>query len=105
MKLNTIRPKRRRPIKPGDQLSLRCWKGRPYHSEQGRLGEAVCTSVEYCVIGENCAFFDGYTHLGRELLDPFAKADGFKDWDDMQQWFHESHSLPFEGVLIKWTLL
>lgn len=35
-------------------------------------------------------------------LDNEAKADGFKDWNAMRDWFSKTHGLPFEGYLIKW---
>lgn len=34
--------------------------------------------------------------------DWFAKSDGFKNWQDMRDWFGDTHSLPFIGVLIAW---
>lgn len=35
-------------------------------------------------------------------LDAFARADGFKDWSELRDWFDRTHGLPFEGVLIRW---
>jgi len=34
--------------------------------------------------------------------DAFARADGFKDEEDMQEWFQSTHGLPFKGDLVKW---
>lgn len=31
-----------------------------------------------------------------------AKADGFKDWAELLQWFKKMHGLPFKGKLIGW---
>lgn len=41
---------------------------------------------------------------GQEVLSPdaFARADGFKDFDAMLDWFGKTHGLPFVGVLIRW---
>ena len=36
-------------------------------------------------------------------LTDMARADGFSCWEEMRDWFEQTHGLPFEGLLIKWT--
>jgi hypothetical protein len=37
-------------------------------------------------------------------LDRFAQDDGFADWQEMREWFTDTHGLPFQGVLIRWLV-
>lgn len=103
-KCQTIRPKAR--CQPGDDLSLRKWKDKPYRSLQLPLRETVrCTAVQPVRI-----FASPWGELGVIVgeknitdLDAFAKADGFRDANDMRAWFEATHDLPFDGELIKWS--
>ena len=90
-KRQTIRPPRKRPIRAGDQLSLREWTGAPYRSKQRTLGFGVCMSVEPVEIGLD--FAD----------DEESRRDGFADAADMRQWFEATHGLPFHGLRISWA--
>lgn len=92
-KLQTIRPPRQRPIKPGDTLSLRAWTGLPYGSRQRELARGVCVSADQIVIGPD--FRD----------DAEALRDGFADAQAMRDWFEAAHGLPFCGIRITWTPL
>ena len=38
------------------------------------------------------------------VLNQFAKADGFKNWAALYEWFAATHGLPFEGWVIDWLL-
>lgn len=105
-KKQTIRASAR--CKPGDELSLRKWKGKPYRSLQLPLREAVrCTAVKSVQIGLS---HDGSRihitlddlPLPRHVVDTFALADGFRDADDMRAWFEATHDLPFIGEMIQW---
>ena len=103
-KRQTIRPRRRHPIKAGDLLHLftgmrtkRC----------KRLPSAQCRWATPIRI-EEWGFMVN-TLIGTEeqwkepmLLNWFAVRDGFRDWAEMRQWFKKIHGLPFEGVLIAW---
>lgn len=88
---------------PGDLLSLRAWLGRPRASKQRLLRpECPCVAVQTITItragiriGKGVARF-------KPDEDAIAKADGFKDGDDMLAWFRETHGLPFQGILIQW---
>ena len=97
--LQTIRPPRKRPIHPGDELSLRRWTGKPYRSKQEVLREAVCSEVMGIEISK---LFVTYSVPGPGL-DALAHADGFRDWPEMREWFRKTHGLPFVGVLIRWA--
>ncbi len=91
-KIQTIRKKAR--CKPGDDLSLRRWTGKPYRSKQETLRNAVCAGVEAVRVTE------GPTSKDKEL---FAQADGFESLAEMQDWFRKTHGLPFEGEKIVWV--
>lgn len=106
-KRQTIRPRRRNPLKPGDAISLRRWTGKPYRSKQEELGTGIVEAVEAVeirlgsplpiVVKPPSPEFDYFP-----CPDKFARADGFEDWNDMRQWFLETHGLPFHGSLIRW---
>jgi hypothetical protein len=107
-KRQTIRGPRKRPIKPGDPLSLRGWSGSPYRSPQTVLRDVVCTSVEPIAIGLDDTLSPSIDVAGIEVPparhDEFARADGFAafadfeaHWSSKRSWFGV-----FEGVLIRW---
>lgn len=97
-KTQTVRPAPSRMPKAGDKLSLRTWTGKPYRSKQRVLREAVVERVAHCEITETSVILNSYA----EPCDDFARADGFRDFFDMQNWFRETHGLPFEGIAIFW---
>lgn len=113
-KRTTIRPKRKRPTKVGDWLSLRRWSGKPYRSKQEVLltdGSCVVQCKEAHEIemfdqmrGDVMVFIikvDGKS-LNKYQSNEVATADGFVDWYDMAYWFRREHGLPFKGDLVKW---
>lgn len=66
-----------------------------------KLGEAVCKGTTEIFIDEHNVTSPCGTRpfiLG----DDFAKRDGFKDKQDMIDWFRKTHGLPFKGTLIVW---
>jgi len=75
-KTQTCRQPRKRPIKQGDKLKL-YWKQRVPKSKKPihLIGVAVCVKVERLKYLE---FFDD---------DKFARRDGFRDADEMHDWF------------------
>lgn len=93
-KRQTIRKAAR--CKPGDELSLRRWTGKPYRSNQEIIRVETCKSVEPVIIREGMSV--------EELiaLDRVATADGFGDALAMLAWFEKTHGLPFEGEIVKW---
>lgn len=108
-KTRTVRPTPKRMPRLGDLISLRCWTGKPYRSKQRVLREAVITAFGRIHITQF-----GISHVGPILRDSlntpatyqyyneFARADGFKDFDEMRDWFEREHSLPFSGIMIFW---
>lgn len=112
-KLQTIRPRRVRAVLTGDVIDAREWIGKPYRSKQRKLCVGTGIGTEGVIIHRNGVeispgtlrcFYMGAGTKRRDLLDTFARADGFSGWDAMRDWFNETHGLPFEGVLIKWKL-
>lgn len=91
-KKQTIRRKSR--CKPGDELSLRKWSGKPYRSKQETICNSVCTRVQEVRIYEGPA---------TETSEILARADGFSSHAEMQAWFKNTHGLPFEGQQIEWA--
>ena len=97
-KRQTIRKTAR--CKPGDILSLRRWKGKPYRSKQEILREAVCSAVTPVEINSFGADIIGDVFI--HCPDTLARSDGFIGWPEMRDWFQETHGLPFNGFVIEW---
>ena len=94
-KKQTIRKKAR--CKPGDELSLRKWTGKPYRSKQETLLNTKCKEVGAIRIE------DGPAPAGvLMIVEGWAHADGFSSFIEMQEWFRKTHGLPFEGEVITW---
>lgn len=109
-KRQTIRPPRKRPISPGDVLSLREWEGSPYRSPQRILRHALCSAVEPIRLD---GMVESYAPLRVDLAggrlwpseaEAFARADGFPTAGDMARWWRKFHALPFEGEVIRWEV-
>lgn len=103
LKLQTVRPGPKRMPRPGDVIDCRMWEGKAYRSKQVRLCEGMITEVLPVRIEE-----DGLK-AGPWLLWPgseeacgFARLDGFRNYEEMREWFAAEHGLPFEGVVICW---
>lgn len=99
-KPHTVRPVRRRPLKVGQQLSLRVWTGKPYRSKQREFAKAKVIRCESFILGLFDNMIINHVWFTRLAQDQFAWADGFKDADDMRIWFGKTHSLPFVGTVI-----
>jgi hypothetical protein len=39
----------------------------------------------------------------REQIERLASDDGFSSADDMAEWFIDTHGLPWDGFLIRWS--
>jgi len=102
VKCQTVRPLPARMPKAGDFISLRVWKNKPYRSPQVVLKEATITEVKTVEIGFNHIAVDQF-HLTPAQQDAFAKSDGFQTSGELMSWFHRTHGLPFNGVVIKWA--
>ena len=103
MKLQTVRPTPKRRPAAGDTISLRCWTDKPYRSKQRILREAEISEVMDVAIYAD-SLHVGYRRLSAEQRDAFAKADGFGSFAELVEWFRETHGLPFEGILIAWSI-
>ena len=108
-KCQTIRSWPARVPKVGDIIDCREWSGKPYRSKQISLIERPLVGVKRVRIEHDRAWDvlnEGGVYWSRiSELDPFAKADGFRDWDDLIEWFTANHALPFEGILFEGILL
>lgn len=99
VKSQTVRTKRKRPIKRGDRLYL--YTG--MRTKQCRkLGEAKCWGVfPVSIYPSGETFINNRQLFGAELSD-FFKRDGFGSSRAGMNWFKEAHGLPFHGELIVW---
>ncbi|MFD3162829.1 hypothetical protein [Herpetosiphon sp. NSE202] len=97
----TIRPKRKHPTKPGDQLKL--YTG--MRTKRCRLlREATCTSVQSVRISANGIELDGAKMTAADEL-ALAQADGFTNVAEMLSFFSAVYDgLPIENMeLIRWS--
>jgi hypothetical protein len=98
-KCQTIRPDgKRRHARKGDAVQL--YTGQRT-ADCRKLGDGVCTMSTYCAIREDTVTLGNHPSIP---VDEFARADGFKDYEDMKAWFREMYGLPFIGRLVKWQL-
>ena len=70
-----------------------------------KLGEVICKEVSEIEISDQMIFLKTDLIQGPLLTwqaRALAQADGFDDLEDMQNWFKQTHDLPFKGKLIKW---
>lgn len=81
--------------KPGDDLSLRKWTGKPYRSKQAVLMDTKCQSVSPIFVDEAPSPQD-------QLTPEIARGDGFSSVEEMREFFRSVHGLPFHGDLIAW---
>lgn len=113
-KKQTIRRVPKRMPRPGDILDAREWTGSPYRSPQRKLGEFSITDVCPCHLAEYGICMKPPNGSMLQVLsvpimtfewvdaDRFAKDDGFVNWEEMRDWFGETHGFPFEGIVIYW---
>ena len=76
--------------------------GKRRHAQPGEMVQlytGVCTASDGCEIREDAVLVGD---IAPRDLDGFARADGFRDFDHMKQWFRDTHGLPFTGRLIAW---
>jgi len=96
-KRQTIRSDgKRRHAQPGEMVQL--YTGMRTKACR-QLGTGVCTASDGCEIREDAVLVGD---IAPRDLDGFARADGFRDFDHMKQWFRDTHGLPFTGRLIAW---
>jgi hypothetical protein len=111
VKTQTIRAFRKYPVRVFEQLYLYTALRTRYAQ---KLGEAQCIGTKTITIKKNCFILnDGMLKLKLTFKDPrqlnqFAKDDGFTSWEDLQQFWIDSHGpkcFPFTGTIIYWNLL
>lgn len=104
-KLQTCRGVRKRPVRPGDLLSLRGWTARPYGSPQFVLRESPCLSVEPIAIRtgrKRVAIEVAGVRLDDEEVWRFVRADGFRDAEDFRRYRLANYPPSSSGILIRW---
>lgn len=106
-KRQTIRTPRKRNARPGDRLQL--YTGA--RMSPVKLGEADCLDAGSILLHldhdrVSIAWAQaGTAHILTGIgLDAFAVEDGFGDWDDLKDFWRETHdpSGPFEGHIQQW---
>lgn len=99
-KRQTIRAKRRdgRNPHPGETLYL--YTGLRTKGCR-KIGEVTCLGVQEITIDPTDINLSGtwLNIAGREAM---ARADGFKDFAEMRDFFDREHGIPFSGLLIQW---
>jgi hypothetical protein len=98
-KIHTIRPPRKRPLKPNEELSFRVWTGKPYRSPQREFYRTRHKFTFPVRIGKTVRRTDYDQLLSKKSV---ARDDGFLNWAEMSEWFEKHHGLPFDGDLIHW---
>lgn len=99
-KHQTIRVLRKDGRKPKVGEALYLYTGMRTKNCQ-KLKEVICKSVTRIVISR------GYLRLNEVFLHSFEKlqiafADGFETYQEFQNFFEETHGLPFHGIIISW---
>lgn len=110
-KTQTIRSPRRRDARPGDALQL--YTGPRFQPR--KIGEARCTAAGAITLNLNTGQVFITWGAGSALrgvsifrhgsdLDAFAVRDGFEDWDDLRQFWRETHDAErqFQGRIAVW---
>jgi hypothetical protein len=98
-KRHTFRPTCR--CKPGDVMSLRRWRGKPFRSKQRELNLGVCISVLSLTIDWTGAVLGGNVLTVPEC-NRLARADGFHDYEDMLNYFDDRNGIPMSGWFYEW---
>lgn len=128
-KKQTMRDLRKRPFRPGDDLQM-------YHGlrtkQCQKLGDSVCTVTKEIVVRSmestvnkgswpmwKSSIYTNHNYLNDNnlnlklcLYDAFARADGFRDFNNMCDWIFKTHpkcrhdegkGFTWEPQLIKWN--
>jgi hypothetical protein len=104
VKRQTIRARRKYPIREGEDLAL--YTGLRTKSSE-LLRKARCLyardiSMDVDIDGRPEIIIAGYGPLSYEEKKDLAMKDGFSSIDRMLVYFRGMYGLPFEGQLIKW---
>jgi len=96
-KCQTIRREAR--CKPGDTLQL--YTGLRTKKARKIIPDVVCIDTDYCAIRKDCITFGNADK--HPSADEFARADGFRDYKEMYEWFCQKYeTVSFIGKVIKW---
>lgn len=107
-KRQTIRRSRKRPWRLGDRVYLYTGMRTPACK---RLGCGVVTLLLDVRIERN-KFSWRFANQKAAGLNfrlsvtgrrDIARADGFRDYAELAEWFHRRYGLPFTGILIRWA--
>lgn len=94
----------KRHVLPGRLIQL--YTGMRTKACERIIADVVCVDVLPIHITMWDAYIDRITigNVPRDVvdLDAFARADGFRNLDDMSAFFREMHRDGFKGALIKW---
>jgi hypothetical protein len=102
MKRQTIRQKRRKPIKVRDRLYLFTGQRTKFCR---KLGEGYCLSVQDILFEIDNLYVNIYVdNVKLSMIESFelARADGFESVPDFVNFFYKNYGFPFNGDLIKW---
>lgn len=99
-KHQTVRSMPKRMPTLGEQFEAREWIGKPYRSKQRVLKQSIIKALALVEISQGGAISVGGERLMNWVAEDFARQDGFKDYSEMLEWFHDTHCLPFEGIVI-----
>lgn len=111
-KIHTIRPETNK-WKIGDQISMRYWTGKPYHSKQEIFCEKfeVVELIPICIVGiwsgnsqtpnDPINFIKEAKDLySKKEMEKIAKNDGL-NFNQLESWF-KLNEKSFKGTLIAW---
>lgn len=106
IKTQTIRKKRKHPVKAGDRLY--CWTNlRNSRKKARKLGEFVCKRVDDIYVTEDEICVNG-EKLNLCKAAALARCDGFlmdfypDAYVSLTGFLKRNYGLPFEGVVIHW---
>lgn len=66
-----------------------------------KIKEAACVETYNVIIHEKNLYFESLL-MSAGARKTIAILDGFKNYQEFQKFFAETHGLPFYGLLIKW---
>lgn len=104
IKRQTIRARRKYPIREGEDLylytALRTKSAKLLRIAPCRYARGI--SIDLDIDGRAEIIIAGQGPLPPEEKKDLAAKDGFKNVGEMLTFFRDTHGLPFEGQLIKW---
>lgn len=99
-KCQTIRARRKRPIKEWDDLSF--FTGMRTKQCRRLRANAVCVRALAIDIYPREVWIDNDKLLSAASVDELALRDGFTGRKEFVAWFKQTHGLPFKGQIVEW---